>query len=62
MEYSLNILRNSPEGHIHVIRGIEPLVQDMLQVQPVFSLEYSHVGQSVTGPHLQTVNWNFRHK
>ena len=35
MEYSLNILQNSPTGRIHVIRGIEPLVQDMLQVQPV---------------------------
>ena len=48
MEYSPNILRNSPEGCIHVIRGIEPLVQDVLQVQPVSSSEYSHMGQSVT--------------
>ena len=36
-EYSPNILRNSPTGHIHDIRGIEPLVQDMLQEQPVSS-------------------------
>ena len=48
MEYSLNIFQNSPEGRIHEIRGIEPLIRDMLQVQLVFSSEYSHVGQSVT--------------
>ena len=48
-EYSLNIHQNSPKGHIHGIRGIEPLVQDMLQVQPVSSSEYSHVRQSVEG-------------
>ena len=47
-EYSPNILQNSPEGRIHAIRGIEPLVQDVLQEQPVSSLEYSHMGQSVT--------------
>ena len=47
-EYSLNILQNSPEGRIYEFRGIEPLVQDVLQVQPVSSLEYSHVGQSIT--------------
>ena len=35
MEYSLNILRNSPSGRIHIIRGIEPLVQDVLPEQPV---------------------------
>ena len=45
MEYSPNILRNSPTVRIHDIRGMEPLVQD---VQPVSSSEYSHVGQSVT--------------
>ena len=33
-----------PNRAIHDIRGIEPLVQDALQVQPVFSLDYSHVG------------------
>ena len=38
MEYSPNILRNSPIGHIHDIRGIEPLVQDMLPEQPVSGL------------------------
>ena len=47
-----NILRifldKSPEGYIHSIQGIKPLVQDVLQVQLVFSSEYSHVGQSVT--------------
>ena len=43
-----NIHRNSPKGRIHGIRGIEPLVQDTLQVQPVSSSEYSHVGQSIT--------------
>ena len=47
-----NILRifseNSPAGRTHDIQGIEPLIQDMLQVQPVSSLEYSHVGQSIT--------------
>ena len=37
-EYSPNILRNSPKGRIHAIRGIEPLVQDVLQEQPVSSL------------------------
>ena len=47
-EYSLNILQNSPKGRICEFRGIEPLVQDMLQVQPVSSSEYSHVRQSVT--------------
>ena len=35
VEYSPNILRNSPIGRIHDIRGIEPLVQDMLPEQPV---------------------------
>ena len=48
MEYSPNILQNSPKGRIRDIQGIEPLVQDMLQVQLVSSLEYSHMGQSVT--------------
>ena len=47
-EYSPNIHRNSPKGRIHDIRGIEPLVQDTLQVQPVSGLEYSHMGQSIT--------------
>ena len=37
MEYSPNILQNSPTGHIHVIRGIEPLVQDIEPEQPVSS-------------------------
>ena len=37
MEYSPNIHRNSPTGCIHDIRGIEPLVQDMLPEQPVSS-------------------------
>ena len=32
-----NIHRNSPTGRIHEIRGIEPLVQDMLPEQPVSS-------------------------
>ena len=36
-EYSPNIHQNSPTGHIHDIRGIEPLVQDMLPEQPVSS-------------------------
>ena len=35
VEYSPNILRNSPTGCKHDIRGIEPLVQDMLPEQPV---------------------------
>ena len=34
MEYSPNILRNSPTGRIHVIRGMEPLVQDTEPEQP----------------------------
>ena len=55
-EYSPIIHRNSPEGRIHDIRCIEPLVQDTLQVQPVFSSEYSHVGQSVT--HNQVLEWS----
>ena len=37
MEYSPNILRNSPTGCIYDIRGIEPLVQDMVLEQPVSS-------------------------
>ena len=38
----------APKGAYMIFQGIEPLVQDMLQVQPVFSLEYSHMGQSIT--------------
>ena len=36
-EYSPNIHQNSPTGCIHDIRGIEPLVQDMLPEQLVSS-------------------------
>ena len=38
VEYSLNILQNSPTGRIYDIRGIEPLVQDMLPEQLVSGL------------------------
>ena len=44
VEYSPNILQNSPTGRIHDIRGIEPLVQDMLPEQPVSSLVIQSCG------------------